>query len=393
MWDHEEPWEPPLWVPTSWEPNGPASIRSGAAGRHQFGALCLLSRRDELVQLVSECLAWGGAGGHEALVPRLLVDQVLAPEFAAGEMGDWPPEPGAVVVGLPGEGSMIQATCEQMGWRGLELPLGSAWLCDWATRLESDAPTSPPATHPEHPGRAPARQGKVVGVLGGSGGCGSSTTALAIALAASARLEVLLVDADPLGAGLGPALGIDPADDGWTRIDSQAESIDDGSLVRGLPRDDRLWMLTGPAPDSPTPQALPAVLSAARRGFDLTVVDLPRGPAGLARALEMDEKVLVVAATLPGVLAAQRLLRCGAEPAPTLSAESTGSWQLVVRGSGRLPHSALERHLGNPVRAHLPDVRLVAERWQSGELLQGRSRRKLTSWGRQIMAAWSGPVS
>jgi hypothetical protein len=99
--------------------------------------------------------------------------------------------------------------------------------------------------------------------------------------------------------------------------------------------------------------AVREALSAARRGHDTVVVDLPRVPDALTEemAARCDHVVVVVVSTMAGVAAAMRTCGRFADP---------GALGLVVRGAG-MDDDTLSRALGVPVLHRMPDQRGLAE--------------------------------
>jgi len=108
------------------------------------------------------------------------------------------------------------------------------------------------------------------------------------------------------------------------------------------------------------------VLSAARRGHDLVVVDLPRTPDPLVDeiAARCDRLLVVVVPTVAGVASAVRT--CARHRDPT-------TVRLVLRGRGIEPQQ-IARATGVPVLATMPDQRGLAEAIDLG-LGPVRSRR------------------
>jgi len=108
------------------------------------------------------------------------------------------------------------------------------------------------------------------------------------------------------------------------------------------------------------------VLSAARRGHDLVVVDLPRTPDPLVDevAARCDRLLVVTVPSVVGVASAVRT--CARHRDPT-------SVRLVVRGSGVDPQ-AIARAAGVPVLARMQDQRGLDEAIDLG-LGPVRSRR------------------
>jgi MinD-like ATPase involved in chromosome partitioning or flagellar assembly len=210
--------------------------------------------------------------------------------------------------------------------------------------------------------------------------------AVALGLAAAREGDTLVVDADPWGQGLSLSLGWDaPEQAGWNLIAPDTEQLDAQELRAGLPRDVGFWVLAGAAGVAgDVPAALPAVTAAARAGFDVTVVDLGRTAAGVSAALLCDAVVLVAPTNLAGVLGARRILE-QMEHHRTDPGTATPV-VLALRDVGGVTPDIIAEYLGQPVALVFRNSRLVAERAAAGELVQGRSGRKLATWGRQLLA-------
>jgi secretion/DNA translocation related CpaE-like protein len=143
------------------------------------------------------------------------------------------------------------------------LPDGERWLTNRLQEL--------------HDG--PSRQGRVVTVMGAGGGAGASTLAAGLArVANTAGQRVLLVDVDPLSAGIDLVLGADDATGGrWSDVLGISGRINPNVLRDALPNIDGITVL-GPARQTSVelnPASLTQVMEAGVRGFDLIVVDLP----------------------------------------------------------------------------------------------------------------------
>ncbi|WP_198412656.1 septum site-determining protein Ssd [Nocardioides mangrovicus] len=244
-----------------------------------------------------------------------------------------PRRPGVHVVGpapLPHE--VFRAAVRFGAEDVAELPQSQSWLVEVLTdSLDGGA----------YPGR-------VVAVLGGSGGIGASVLAAALAATWGARGPTLLVDADPCGAGLERVLGMERLHGTcWSGLGSATGRISGRSLREALPHRHGVGLLGwgGLAREPVPPFAVREVLSAAGRGHDAVVVDLPRqGDAAaeeiLARA---DDVLLVCGSTLTAVAAAgravARLEGLAARP------------HLVVREGGGLAPGELARAFGLPLVA------------------------------------------
>lgn len=207
--------------------------------------------------------------------------------------------------------------------------------------------------------------GRLVTVVGASGGVGASTCAAALAVASVGQGQrTMLVDGDPWGGGLDLLLGAEHAAGWrWPQLANARGHL--GELTGQLPYVDGIDLLaagrrtsSGRAGDVETEQ-LAAVLRSATRSHDLTVVDLPRwldrtGQDTLRRAAAT---VLVARADLRGLAAARELV-------PWLPDDSC---YVLLRGrrSGVVGPEQVEESLGLPVIASAPDepaIRLAAER-------------------------------
>ncbi|MGA8988350.1 septum site-determining protein Ssd [Aeromicrobium sp.] len=197
----------------------------------------------------------------------------------------------------------------------------------------------------------------LVSMVGGSGGVGASTLAVSTGLAARRRgLRTLLFDADPLGGRLEVLLGAE-ATDGlrWHDFDATRGRLSAGSLADVLPVHDGVSSLSWNAADlAVLPQAVAPVLTAAVRGFDLVVADVPRhldatGSDILGRSVLT---VLVVAEDMCGLSAARQVLGRAQQVASSIAVIS------VARHGGIGP-AAVSEVLGLPVLArHRVDRRM-----------------------------------
>ena len=223
------------------------------------------------------------------------------------------------------------------------LPASETWLVELLTDV----------------GDGPADPGVTIGVIGGSGGAGATVYAAALAQASSAVGSTLLVDADPLGAGIDRVLGLETRDGiRWDSMLQTTGRLSSRSLREALPRSGQLSVLTWPTdrPASLQAFAMREVLSAGRRGFGAVVVDLPRHrDAVVEEAISRcDHVVLVSTTTVPGVSSAARV-------AARLPAY-TPARHLVTRGnrSGADPES-VSRLLGVPLLTAMSDQRGLDE--------------------------------
>lgn len=204
---------------------------------------------------------------------------------------------------------------------------------------------------------------RTIGVVPGSGGAGASTFACALASVAASTSPVLLVDLDPWGPGLDRVAGLDDATGvRWDELMASSGRLSSASLRESLPARGSLAVLTfGAAPGGLAGPAVTEVLSAARRGQGLVVVDLPRTLDGAAGdlAARCDLVVMVGQATVTSVgsslKVAHRLQGLGARSG------------LVLRtGGGSIGAAALADVLGLALLASYPSRGRVREQLELG---------------------------
>jgi secretion/DNA translocation related CpaE-like protein len=212
-------------------------------------------------------------------------------------------------------------------------------------------------------------RGLTLGVVGGSGGVGATTFACALGQMAARSGQAVVIDLDPLGPGIDRVLGLE-AREGvrWDELGQPTGRLSARSLRQALPRNAGLGVLTWNAGPHGTLQAFAVreALSAAQRGHDTVVLDLPRCRDDLLEEVvaRCDRVLVVTAPTVSGVASAARV--CAGFPEP-------GLLGLVVRGSGADPRD-IARVVGAPVITEMPDQRGLAESIDLG-LGPVRSRR------------------
>jgi secretion/DNA translocation related CpaE-like protein len=234
-----------------------------------------------------------------------------------------------------------------------ELPRSDSWVTETLTDLGER-------------GRA---HGLVVGVVGGSGGAGATTFACALAQVAARSGPAVVIDADPLGPGADRMLGLESSDGvRWDALCRTTGRLSARSLREALPRRGALGVLTWYAGGTGRLQAfaLREALSAAQRGHDTVVLDLPRShdPVVDEVVARCDRLLVVVVPTVAGVASAGRVCARFADPSRL---------RLLVRGSGIAPEE-IARATGVPVVAGMADQRGLAEAVDLG-LGPVRSRR------------------
>ncbi|SDN56214.1 helicase/secretion neighborhood CpaE-like protein [Nocardioides szechwanensis] len=221
-----------------------------------------------------------------------------------------------------------------------ELPRSDTWLTETLTDLGDTAPS----------------RSLVLGVVGGSGGAGATTFACALGQVAARTGHAVVVDCDPLGPGVDRVLGLETHDGfRWDALCQTTGRLSGRALREALPRRGALGVLSWYSGASGSLQAFAVreALSAASRGHDVVVVDLPRsGPPVVEEVMARCDLVLVVVVpTVAGVASAARL---------AAQLESRPQLRLVVRGSG-IDARHLSRATGVPVIAEMTDQRGLAE--------------------------------
>jgi secretion/DNA translocation related CpaE-like protein len=276
----------------------------------------------------------------------------------AAELADLGPprRPGVHVVGwgpVPDEAFRVAV---RLGAENVaELPRSDQWL------LEALADA----------GERAVRDAVTIGVVGGSGGAGATTFACALAVVAARHGPACLLDADPQGPGADQVLGFDRTDGvRWDALQQTTGRLSARALHDALPRRNQLGVLTWSAgPQGPLPAfAAREAMSAAVRGHDVVVVDLPRSADPVTEELAARCRHLVVVArsSIPGYASAARLVS-------RLSA--SGPVGAVVRGPAVDERDA-GAVLGVPVLTTMGDQRGLDEAIDLG-LGPLRSRRSV----------------
>lgn len=259
----------------------------------------------------------------------------------------------------------------------VELAQGATWLVE----LLSDASD----------GADRASGGRMLGVVGGSGGAGATTFACALGLVAARHSRAVLVDLDRLGPGLDRVVGLEGAEGArWDVLMSSRGRLGSRSLRAALPVKDRLAVLTwGPGGGTDLDaSSVREVVSAARRGHDVVVLDLPRGPDDVvAEAVtRCDRVLLVVEPSVTGVGSAGKVV----EDLEALSA----SVALVVRGGrGAVAADQVAAALGLPLLAELPHQRRLPEHVDLGLGPVASHRSGLARSAAAVLARCAAPTA
>lgn len=230
---------------------------------------------------------------------------------------------------------------------------------------------------------APTRWARLVAVAGTGGGAGASTLAAALAVtAASQRLDVVLVDADPWGGGIDLLVGGEGIPGiRWPDLAAATGRVSRSSVVPALPVVAGVPVLAWSREAGEVPaDSFGSVLDGVCRGGDLVVVDVGRGSPFADTVLGRADAVLVVAAPrLRAVASAARLVTSlGGGPDVRL---------LVGTGRGVGLHALdVADSLGLPLAGTIPREARRAEAEELGLPPGGNRRGGLARLCRSLLA-------
>jgi len=230
-----------------------------------------------------------------------------------------------------------------------------------------------------------------VAVVGGRGGAGASTAAIALARAA-ARVsdQVALIDADPMGGGLDLALGMEAVPGArWPDL-VDLRGADAGRwLLASLPAADGIALVSQDRRADQAPvsaEATAAVLDAALTSAPAVVVDLPRHRCAQVSIVLARCSILVV--VVPAELRA-----CAAAAGLVASiAAGIDDVRLLVRGPSPVGLSAedVAEAVGVPTFAEVRGESGVAAALDQGEAIAVAARSPLRRWADALVASWRG---
>ncbi|MFD9957933.1 septum site-determining protein Ssd [Amycolatopsis sp. NPDC058986] len=232
------------------------------------------------------------------------------------------------------------------------------------------------------------RAGRLIGVIGGSGGAGASVLAGAIALAADEDPGgALLIDCDPLGGGVDLLLGLEKTEGRrWPEVQLTGR-VSLPALLGDLPQHRHdgggLPVLScgrdGPGPSA---EALAAVLAAGRRAGRTVVCDLPRGFGEEEAVVVADADLVVLAVPVEAraCMAAKQVMR-------RLTAYTD---RIGIVACGRSPVGFTPQEtaalLGPPLLAFMPPERGLAVAVENGEF-RLKNRGPLAKTAEAVLAA------
>jgi secretion/DNA translocation related CpaE-like protein len=207
----------------------------------------------------------------------------------------------------------------RLGAAVVPLPSSASWLSDALADVM----------------RTSRGNGRVICVVGGSGGVGATTLAAGLAFVAARTQRTMLIDADPRSGGLDLLMGAERIPGWrWPRMASARGHL--GDLTGQLPSVEDVDLLSMARNESPPgwelrAEQMKAVLSSTMRSHAVTVVDLSRtlGNAGREALRRAELAVLVVRDDVRGVAA-------GYEVARQLAGECARRGLVVRQGRSRL---------------------------------------------------------
>lgn len=223
-------------------------------------------------------------------------------------------------------------------------------------------------------------RGAAVAVIGGCGGAGASSFAVALAQAAA---EALLLDLDPWGGGIDLLLGAETASGlRWPDLALRGGRLNWTAVREALPRHRGVSALSGTRRGYElATEPVHAIIDAGRRGAVTVVCDLPRRLTDATHAaLDAADLVVVVSRCEVRACAATGVL------APVLAAINPNVG-LVVRGPspGGLRAAEIADITALPLLASMRAEPQVAERLERGGLRLGR-RSALAAAARRVLA-------
>lgn len=221
----------------------------------------------------------------------------------------------------------------------VELPDGLPWLGEVLADVDE-----------------PSAAARVIGVVGGSGGVGATTLACALGQVAARRGRAVLLDADPLGPGLDRLLGLeDSAGVRWPDLHATTGRLSARALRETVPRAGGPGVVTWAGGERRLDAAtVRETLTAATRGHDVVLVDLPRHGDGvtLELARRCDRLLVVCRSSIAGLASAGQVV--------SALGVADGVASLALR-PGRVGESDAAQVTGLPIAAVVPDQPRVVE--------------------------------
>ncbi|MFN8125019.1 MAG: septum site-determining protein Ssd [Candidatus Nanopelagicales bacterium] len=232
--------------------------------------------------------------------------------------------------------------------------------------------------------RRPTRrpQGVLVRVVGARGGVGATSVAVGMAVAAADR-RVVLVDADPHGAGLDLTLGVEQ--DKGLRWDDLAEvrgQVPPRSILGRLPVVAGVPVLSHRRGAPPEQPAWAAVTDSVLGAADVVVADVPRYWVGRLPVVTRTIDILVVPHDVAAVAAARALLDSAAVRADAIVA--------LRRVKGPLVPAAVTEALPQQTVVEIPHTSALGAAADFGDLARAVSRGAFASACRHLLEVVAG---
>ena len=334
----------------------------------------LIRRMGELADVVGTSMA--------AVTPRqvsrsvwatsgmVLLDARMASELTAAQL---PHRVGAI---------LLVQSADQPGINPWQVALAAG--CGEVAILPESEPWLVEQIHVFHHG-AP-RDGRLVAVMGATGGVGASTLAVGLAVCRPDK-RTLVVDTDPLGGGIDVLLGAERTPGiRWPDLLGAQGRLSPATLDYALPHAHGVAMVSFGRGDQPwiAEESMAGLLDAAGRGYDVVVVDLARWwlthrvPDRDVRSGDDGASIadLVLARADACIVLVRNSVRSVAAATSTIDAihRRGSACLLAIR---RSPRGLSSREVCSALAAtsavDVPDERSVVSAGEAGELPSSRS--------------------
>lgn len=235
--------------------------------------------------------------------------------------------------------------------------------------------------------------GRVLCCIGGRGGAGASVLAVGLAVTAARQgRRAMLVDLDPVGGGIDLMMGAEDRPGlRWPDLAEAAGRVSAAALHEALPAVAGVAVVAAARHASARVvgdvDAVHSVLAAGRRGGDVVVVDLPRGPTQ-ARQIAIDSADAVFLVVPAEVRA------CAAAAAVASELDAPDRAVLVVRGPGPsgLAEEVAAGAVGLPLAASLRSEAGLDRALDQGGIPAASGRGSLARTCRGLLDRYVEPV-
>lgn len=332
------------------------------------------------VELQAQVEAVAAAAGVSSISTQLaggMVSAVLV-DLASLPRGGWQRlDVPTLLVGHEDQEGELWLAAANLGLdRVVPLPKAANWLAEFLSGLHSER-----------------SKGRIIAVIGGCGGAGATTITGLLGIQLNrAGHRCLLIDADPWGAGIERILGSEQVPGlSWQDLATSSGSFNSEEFARGLPELASASVLgfgpMGRSTREPATRAVQrsaaAVIDAARRSFEMVLVDVGRNREFIEIfCAQADALLCILPANLLAVLATHRMI-------DSLPAERL---QLVVRGPlpEGLDAELVAEYLGVPLLGSIPRMRGVKAAAEQGALAPLAAHRTVERLSVALMATLEG---